>query len=154
MGTMTTQIVGQKFYQLASKLVPRLKQGQRIALQREPTNQYDANAIAVFILGNKVGHLSRGVAENLAPMMDAGVAIIATKTGPMGGMIKLDWDDEAVFRLSAAQGRRPKPVSPAFKPPKPPTPKRPRPIEKSIPSRFEGLDFSGAVDDEGPDPWL
>lgn len=153
MGTMTTSIVGSKFYPVASSLIPRLKQGQRIALKREPTNKHDANAIAVHIMGNKVGHISAGVAENLAPIMDAGVALIATKCGPMGGMIKLDWDDEAVFRLSAKLGTTKRTLSEKFKPPKPP---KPYPVEKAreVARRaFPELDLGAAVVDEGPDPW-
>lgn len=148
MGTMTTNIVGSTFYPVASSLIPRLKQGQRIALKREPTNKYDANAIAVHILGNKVGHISKGVAANLAPILDAGVAIIATKCGPMGGMIQLDWDDEAVFRLSAELGTKRSPLSDKFKPPSPPKP-QPRPTR----AKFPEIDLGAAVVDEGPDPW-
>lgn len=152
MGTMTTSIVGQNFYPEAKRLVPRLRQKQRLGLKREPDNKYDGNAIAVYILNVKVGHLSRGVAENLAPMMDAGVAIIASKVGPMGGMIKLDWDDEAVFRLSASMSK-PRPLSEKFKPPAPP---KPYPVAKAreVARRtFPELDFSAAEVDEGPDPW-
>ena len=42
-------------------------------LEREPDNQYDDNAVAVYLGVDKVGHLSRTVAETVGPDMDKGV---------------------------------------------------------------------------------
>jgi hypothetical protein len=42
-------------------------------LVREADNEYDANAVAVYVHGNKIGHLSRQVAETVGPDMDKGV---------------------------------------------------------------------------------
>jgi len=46
----------------------------RLSLRREPENQHDENAIAVYLetyrKGMHVGYVPRGVAETLAPLMD------------------------------------------------------------------------------------
>jgi hypothetical protein len=39
-------------------------------LRREPENQYDRNAIAVFISDNKVGYIAKEIASQLAPALD------------------------------------------------------------------------------------
>lgn len=48
-------------------------------LYREAENEYDENAVAVYIDGgNKIGHLSRLVAETVGPDMDKGVAWVVS----------------------------------------------------------------------------
>jgi hypothetical protein len=39
-------------------------------LAREPRNKYDANAIAVYAGGRKVGHVAKSLARIIAPEMD------------------------------------------------------------------------------------
>ena len=44
-----------------------------VACIREPENPYDANAVRVEnILGEKVGHLRRELALEIAPLLDSG----------------------------------------------------------------------------------
>ena len=42
------------------------------SLEREPNNPYDANAIGVWFLNDRMGYLQKSVAEKLAPVMDSG----------------------------------------------------------------------------------
>lgn len=47
--------------------------GESVVIRREPTNQYDSNAIKVSnVYGAQIGHLSRQIAERLAPFIDSG----------------------------------------------------------------------------------
>ena len=44
--------------------------GTTYLLVREPSNEHDPNAVAVYGRGRKVGHLSRAKAKALAPLLD------------------------------------------------------------------------------------
>jgi len=60
--------------------------GERLTLRREPDNPQDANAVAVFRAnGEQVGYLSAGVAEQLAPLLDAGAPVTAEVSEVTGG---------------------------------------------------------------------
>lgn len=75
-GGNAVEIVGESHYQAALEQVAggktdRATEAQAIAyLVREPDNPFDRNAVAVYILGQKVGHLSRDDAEEYAPLLD------------------------------------------------------------------------------------
>jgi hypothetical protein len=101
---MTANIVGSSFYPNAANIIARLRPGAKLVLEREPKNPYDKNAIAVYFrfsgMDTKLGHLSRGLAELLAPKIDAGVEVRCTKAPIVGGVIYLEWDkaeDEPVI---------------------------------------------------------
>jgi len=49
----------------------------KVSLVREPNNEYDPNAIAVYTDGFQVGFLSGEDAANMAVMMDSGVQFCA-----------------------------------------------------------------------------
>lgn len=61
--------------------IPKLKKMEeaiplKVVLRREPNNEYDENAIAVWCVERpfkdvKIGYLKRGVAQDLAPKMDS-----------------------------------------------------------------------------------
>lgn len=52
--------------------------GMDLVLVREPSNPHDRNAVRVQTLsGTSLGHLSRGDAMRLAPMIDGGAAVKA-----------------------------------------------------------------------------
>lgn len=93
---MTANIVGSSFYPNAGNIIARLRPGAALVLKREPNNQYDKNAIAVYFnfSGNltQLGHLSRGLAELLAPKLDQGTTVKVTKAPIIGGVITLEWD--------------------------------------------------------------
>jgi hypothetical protein len=73
-------IVGSSFYQGAGNWLAKMAPGQQLRVEREPNNQYDANAVAVYIFNQKLGHFPRGFAAEVAPLMDKGYKLIATKS--------------------------------------------------------------------------
>lgn len=95
---MTANIVGSSFYPNAGNIIARLRPGAKLVLKREPTNKFDKNAVAVYFnfSGNmtQLGHLSRGLAELLAPKLDSGTEVRVTKAPIMGGVINLEWDQD------------------------------------------------------------
>jgi HIRAN domain len=86
---ITFSIMGSTFFPGASDAINRLMPGQPLLLRREPGNKYDKNAVAV--IGQvrrqvsrdadqiKLGYVPRGVAAEIAPLMDAGYKVIARK---------------------------------------------------------------------------
>lgn len=80
-----TKLAGVTF-ENAQSYIPYLQKGDILVLKREPNNIYDANAVAVFDKsGHKLGHLSRMVAESVAPEMDRGYNYQASVTMVTGG---------------------------------------------------------------------
>lgn len=78
-----TKAVGVTF-ENRQDVVEQLVAGQAVALQREPDNEYDANAIAVLADGQQIGYLKRNIARHLAPNFDNGVtysAMVVQVTG-------------------------------------------------------------------------
>lgn len=73
-------IVGSSFYPGASNWIAKLKPGQELRVVREPQNPHDTNAIALYIFEQKLGHLPRGFAAEVAPHVDAGLPISARKS--------------------------------------------------------------------------
>lgn len=63
-------IVGQKFRGLDPYL-PGIVAGSPALLVREPNNQFDANAIAVYVDGKHVGYLRKEDNKDLAKWIDA-----------------------------------------------------------------------------------
>lgn len=79
-----TKVVGVTYDGIQS-ILPRLHAGMPLKLVREPSNQYDKNAVAVWCNGKKIGHLSRDLAADIAPLMDSGTAVDGTIEGITGG---------------------------------------------------------------------
>lgn len=86
-------IVGSSFYRGAGNLIGRLKHGCPLLLRRQPDNQYDKNAILVLWGSLALGHVPRGLAAELAPKMDAGLEVKATKVGSAWGVVALTWEE-------------------------------------------------------------
>lgn len=79
-----TKVVGVTFDGIQN-ILPRLHAGMPLKLVREPNNQYDKNAVAVWCNGQKIGHLSRDLAADIAPLIDSGTAVGGTIEGITGG---------------------------------------------------------------------
>jgi hypothetical protein len=79
----------------AHAIVQRLRGGQTLLLARDPNDQYDPDHAIMVIVPNpgskrKVGYLPLGLAKELAPLMDAGVNIIARKApNPLYGICQV-----------------------------------------------------------------
>lgn len=79
-GMIENKVVGVRFYNGYAT------NGETVMLRREPTNQYDSNAIRVNnVFGEQIGHIPRPVALKLAPFMDSGaLSLEAYLTGEKG----------------------------------------------------------------------
>ena len=79
----------------AHAIVQRMRQGSPLILARDPTDKYDPNAVMVIIAvppasKRKIGYLPVGLAKELAPLMDAGLNIIARKApNPLYGVCQV-----------------------------------------------------------------
>lgn len=88
--TKTFSITGSMFRPGASDLIKRLRPRQPLTLVREPRNQYDANAVLVTWGNRMLGYLPRGLAREIAPLLDANVKVIAQKANnPLYGVCQL-----------------------------------------------------------------
>lgn len=96
---IVSSVVGSTFYQGASNLLGRLRPGNPLNLQRQPQNKYDKNAIGVFFSSTQLGHLPRGLAAELAPLMDAGVPIKVCASA-QAFVVQLEWDVPDVTEIS------------------------------------------------------
>lgn len=81
MTIINSAVVGTKFHPAGARALSDAAQGERVALVREPDNEFDPNAIAVHINGHKCGFMPRAQAERLATDMDAGKPIMARVYG-------------------------------------------------------------------------
>lgn len=88
-------IMGSSFCPGASNWLPRLKPGQQLRAEREPENQYDVNAVALYTFQQKLGYVPRGLAAEIAPFMDTGhtVAVSKSRDPKFGGagVIVVEW---------------------------------------------------------------
>lgn len=63
-----------------------LNEGTELTLRRDPTNQYDTNAVAVLAPdGRQIGYLSRDVASKVSPDIDTGAHYAAFVEAVTGG---------------------------------------------------------------------
>lgn len=80
-----TKLAGVSF-EGRQEVVARLTPASPLRLERQPDNQYDANACALFDpFGDQVGFLNRRLAAVLAPVLDAGVEYDVEVTEVTGG---------------------------------------------------------------------
>lgn len=81
--SFNTKLAGSSFRQdNIKKLIP----GQRLQLVREPKNQYDPNALAVFNESDQVGYINKELAAKLSPAIDSkAVDYTCTVTNITGG---------------------------------------------------------------------
>jgi SWI/SNF-related matrix-associated actin-dependent regulator of chromatin subfamily A3 len=81
-GDLHTKIVGVRYYRGHATL------GEHVILRREPSNQYDRNAIRVDnVMGHQIGHIPRNVAAKLARYM---VRVLSEYHGrELTGMIRM-----------------------------------------------------------------
>lgn len=67
------------------RLIEALDPGEPLRLEREPGNPHDPNAIAVCSARGKIGYVARDRAEFIAPLIDAGMALIVDVAQIRGG---------------------------------------------------------------------
>ena len=71
-GTLQTKIVGVRFYHGYATI------GEHVLIRREPSNQYDRNAIRIDnVQREQIGHIPRQVAAKLARYLDNGSLVLS-----------------------------------------------------------------------------
>jgi hypothetical protein len=76
----TFSITGSMFRPGATALIERLRQGQMLSLIRESNNKYDSNAVLVCVGNRQIGYLPRGLAAEIAPVLDSGRKVICRRS--------------------------------------------------------------------------
>lgn len=76
-------IMGSSFIAGATGLIDRLKPGQPLKLSRQPNNPADPNAVAILWGDRGLGFVPRGLAAEIAPIMDSGIDVICRKAPPL-----------------------------------------------------------------------
>ncbi len=68
------------------QIIRRCRRGEALLLVREPDNLFDSNAVKVCReTGEQIGYLYREVAEEVAPLLDAGKRVEAVISSLTGG---------------------------------------------------------------------
>ena len=70
LGIWSVKVRGTSHYAAAAQIGP-------CDLVREPDNQYDKNAIAIYCGGKKIGYWNKGMAVGLSRAIDGGEALVA-----------------------------------------------------------------------------
>jgi len=86
---MRTKVVGISYRPGSHDHLLQKAEGDCLQLVREPENEYDENAIAVYDGEFKLGFIPREDAKQVAPVMDSGAVLEATITGYNGLVIRL-----------------------------------------------------------------
>lgn len=75
--------------------------GSEYVLVREPENEHDANAVAVYGKGRKIGHLSAAKAKSLAPELDrlGPAGFVVTGEGTSANSIRMWVDVPSIVEL-------------------------------------------------------
>lgn len=76
-------LMGSSFITGAGGLIDRLKPNQVLELRRQHNNEHDKNAVLVIWASRALGWVPRGLAAEIAPLMDAGVSVIVRKAPPL-----------------------------------------------------------------------
>lgn len=81
MGAYTIHVTGESFRNSdgskRQKFIRKCFIGDPVRLEREPANEFDDNAIAVYAYGGQIGYIDRQKASWLAPQMDRGMRVSA-----------------------------------------------------------------------------
>ena len=68
------------------RLLRHCRPGQKLMLVREPNNKWDKNAVAICLTtGERLGYISRDIAERLSEDLDRGVKMEAEISELTGG---------------------------------------------------------------------
>ena len=72
LGIISTKVVGTEYYR--GMMLPNVGPGRRLRVVREPENQYDPNAVAIWDAAGqeKIGHLPREIAARVSESLRVG----------------------------------------------------------------------------------
>lgn len=110
---MISELRGVNFRPAEAKAVVKLlTELDTLSLRRDPDNQYDSNAIAVYHdeTGHFLGFVAKEDAADLAPQMDDGTAFTVTmmsRTGPYGILLDINPVDEPDHAVEDETGEEP-----------------------------------------------
>ncbi|NTU88324.1 MAG: single-stranded-DNA-specific exonuclease RecJ [Actinobacteria bacterium] len=76
----------------------KMGNGAELVLRREPENEYDSCAVAVFHVEEHIGYLNTRLAQRLAPAIDAGVSYEAMLTELTGGVDDTSYGANIIIR--------------------------------------------------------
>lgn len=76
-------LMGSSFVNGAGQIIDKLRPNQMLTLKRQPENLHDKNAVLLILGQRALGWVPRGVAAEIAPIMDAGIPVIVRKTPPL-----------------------------------------------------------------------
>jgi hypothetical protein len=86
-------VAGTSFREDATGLLQRLQPKNALTLRRETNNKKDKNAVAVYRHDKKLGYVPRGLAVEIAALMDFGVGIKCAKaTSALDCVCALSYD--------------------------------------------------------------
>lgn len=88
---LATHVAG-VMHQNPEAIFEAVSEGDTLRLKREPQNEHDARAIAVWKGNVKCGYVPREKNEVIASLMDAGKTVFARAE-------KLDWEDEHWLKI-------------------------------------------------------
>lgn len=84
MPSFNSALMGAAFRpQEAKDIVKALAIGEALEARRDPENEFDPNAIALYSQDQHLGFIERGLAEELAPLMDKGAELTVEVIGFM-----------------------------------------------------------------------
>jgi hypothetical protein len=72
MSKIFTKVVGSTFTKNGQQIISGLKTNESLTLVREPSNQYDKNAIKILARNEPIGYVNAEAARSLAERMDNG----------------------------------------------------------------------------------
>jgi hypothetical protein len=105
------EVVGESYHQEALGAIagPKDLEGKRtltgVVLRCEPTNEYDANAVRVEVMGNLVAHVSRSTAATLSPaMLNTCGGVLEARGLIVGGWRDEGRDGHGRFTGTASEG--------------------------------------------------
>lgn len=138
----STKIAGTRYY-AAEKLYSskKLKRGDAVKLQRDPSNLYDKNAIKILSnSGSMLGYIPRTFAEVLAPKMDSGLKVsanikeIGRRDGGLRLRINLVYENLRKPTINKAKSSSvsatPQKTATTFRRPITPNPTMPKPVAR------------------------
>ena len=89
------------FYALGDPPAVRFSKGDQLQLRREPENQVDANAVAVYAADvTRCGYLPRAIAADLAPHLDAGLVAQAVVSDCWSTDVRIEITGASVVALN------------------------------------------------------
>lgn len=86
------------------EILSRMKQWETIDLVREPANEYDKNAVALFGGMGQVGYVPTQRAVQIAAMLDHGAKALAKLSGLYGGAGEKSWGASVDIHIQPQEG--------------------------------------------------